>query len=330
MKISIALVSMMTIGLLAQTPARPSGQQPGARGQRAQRGPQAPRGPENLAWVDRTGNVLGKIGQQQAAILDPAISPDGRKVAVRGRDQQSDRDSVWIHEGTTKKRLTTNTGNERHNFWSAKGDQIVYTMQMPGQGSVSNLFIRAADGSGADRPLVVGEGVHKWSPTWSPDGRFIVYHNNDLATNARDIMFVDVTTGKTDYLVQSPATEALPRFSTDGRYVAYQAQEEGGRFEVWVTTFPKSDNKWKVSTNGGIWPRWSKDEIFYWEGNSMVAVKFTAQGSNFTVTPPQKLFTSAQVGMGVAAPSGYNFFYDYYDGKFVVVQRNPPPPARER
>jgi Tol biopolymer transport system component len=327
----LIIVGLLGLALFAQTPGQ---QQPpaGERGQRGQRGgrgegrgaQQPARGPQKLAWVDRTGKVLGTIGQPQATILDPAISPDGKKIAVRGRDKQGDTEFVWIHDATTKHRLTTNPdgSSERHVYWSPKGDRIAFSMQLPGT-MVSNLYIRAADGSGTDQLLVGGEGMHKWCPTWSPDGKTIVYHNNDLTTMARDIMFVDLASKKPEYLVQTPATEALPRFSMDGKFVAYQAQEEGGKFEVWVTTFPKSDKKWKVSTNGGIWPRWDKDEIFFWEGNAMMAVKFTARNGNFTASAPQKLFTSGQVGMSETAPSGYNFFYDYRDGKFVVVQQGP-------
>ncbi len=320
---SVLIAFILTLVLIAQTPTTPA---PGAqRGGGRGRGNQ-PTGPQNLAWVDRTGKVLGTVGQPQAAILDPSISPDGKKVVVRGRDTPDETEHAYIHEGTTKHRLTTNEGSERHEIWSPKGDRIAFSMQLAGQGNVSNLFIRNADGSGKDEPLVVSEGIHKWSPTWSPDGKFIVYHTNDLGTMARDIGFVELATHKTDFLVQTPAVEALPRFSTDGKFVAYQAQEEGGKMEVFVTTFPKSPAKWKVSANGGEWPRWSKDEIFYWEGNNLMAVKFTA-GKNFSVTAPVKLFAGAQVGMGSGNIGGYNFFYDYRDGKFVVVQRPPAPAA---
>jgi Tol biopolymer transport system component len=315
---SVVLMTLvLTLGIIAQTPA------PAQRGRGGGRGNQAT-GPQNLAWVDRTGKVLGTIGAPQAAILDPSISPDGKKVVVRGRDTQGETEHAYIHEGNTKHRLTTNEGSERHEIWSPKGDKVAFSMQVAGQGNVSNLFIRNADGSGSDEPLVVSEGMHKWSPTWSPDGKFIVYHTNELSTNARDIGFVELATHKTGFLVQTPAIEALPRFSTDGKFVAYQAQPDAdGKWEVYVTTFPKSDAKWQVSTNGGQWPRWSTDEIFYWEDNTLMAAKFTAKGSSFTVSPPVKLFTGAQVGMGSGVIGGYNFFYDYRDGRFVVVQRPP-------
>ena len=321
---TVLITFLLTIGMLAQAP-----QVPAERGQRAGRGNQPPGPPQNLAWVDRTGKVLGKIGLPQAAILDPAISPDGKKVAVRGRDNQAETEHIYLHEGDKKSRLTTNEGSERHNFWSPKGDKIVFSTQTAGQGQVSNLFIRSADGSGKDIPLVVSEGIHKWSPSWSADGKTVVYHTNQLSNNARDIWVVDVATGKASALVETAAVEALPRFSLDGKFVAYQADEAAdGKFEVWVTTFPRSESRWKISTAGGIWPRWDKDQIYYWQGNDLVSVKFKVSGKNFTVSPPEKLFTSAQAGMGSGNVSGYNYFYDFLGGKFVVVQR-PAAPAPE-
>ncbi len=324
---SVLIALVLTFALMAQTPQTPAP----AAGQRAGRGNQPPGPPQNLAWVDRTGKVLGKIGQPQAAILDPAISPDGKKVAVRGRDTQQETEHIYIYEGETKHRLTTNEGSERHNFWSPKGDRIAFSMQVAGQGNVSNLFIRAADGSGKDIPLVVSEGIHKWSPSWSSDGKTIVYHTNQLSNNARDIWVVDVATGKASALVETAAVEALPRFSLDGKFVAYRADEDyagPGKFEAWVTTFPRSDMKWKISTDGGIWPRWDKDQIYYWQGNDLMSGKVKVSGKNFTASAPVKLFSSASVGMGAGNVSGYNYFYDFRDGKFVVVQR-PAAPAQE-
>jgi len=305
---------------MAQTPQTPPGER-GQRGQRGERGAGAPQPPRKLAWVDRSGKVLGTIGEQFASILDPSISPDGNKVAFRGRQNQSDPDSLWIFEGTTKRRVTTNTGNERHMIWSPKGDRIAYSRQEPGQGNVSNLYIRNADGSGTDYPLVVSTGMHKWYPTWSPDERFIVFHTNNTTTNARDLWFVNVADKMTGVLVDTPATEALPRMSSDGRYVAYQS-DESGKTEIWVTTFPRSNSKWKVSNNGGTWAKWGRNEIFFWEGNTLMVSRVNP-GSTFSVQAPQKLFTGASAGMGPGDMTSYNPEYDVStDGsKIIIVQR---------
>src|SRR5262249_48746265 len=130
---TVLITLVLTLALIAQAP---TGTTPGAqRGGRGGRGSgNQPTGPQNLAWVDRTGKVLGTIGQPQAAILDPSISPDGKKVVVRGRDTADETEHAYVHEGTTKHRLTTNEGSERHEIWSPKGDRIAFSMQMPGQG----------------------------------------------------------------------------------------------------------------------------------------------------------------------------------------------------
>jgi Tol biopolymer transport system component len=289
------------------------------RGQGRGRGNQTP-AVRQLAWVDRAGAVQGTVGPQMNSILDPAIAPDGTKVAVRGRLNQGDTDSLYVLQGADAKRLTTNAGAERHMIYSPDGTRIAYSIQ--NQGGVSNLYIRPADGSGADRALIESEGMHKWYPSWSPDASVVVFHTNDVNTQARDLWYIDVATGKTGVLVDDAGIQALARMSRDGKFVAYQSDQDG-QAEIYVTTFPMSAARWKVSTSGGTWPKWSNEQLFYWQGNDLMAVSFTTAGG-FTAGTPQRLFTGAQTGMGAEnTMSSYNPEYDVSaDGqRFAVVQR---------
>jgi eukaryotic-like serine/threonine-protein kinase len=278
-----------------------------------------------LVWIDRSGQVQEAVGPRMAAILDPSISPDGGRIAVRGRQNQGDTEHLWILQGAAANRLTANEGSERHMIWSPDGSRIAYSIQNPG--GVSNLFVRAADGSGGDRPLIVSEGMHKWYPSWSPDASTVVFHIARTDDPKRDLWYLEVATGRTGVLVEDDGIQALARMSLDGRFVAYQSDHDGS-MEIWVTTFPRSDARWKVSTNGGTWPKWSLDELFYWEGNQLVAVPFTTgQGGEFRPGAPQRLFTGAQVGMGDNNQmTSYNPEYDVTpDGRrFVVTQRVQP------
>ena len=45
-----------------------------------------PGGRQQLAWRDRRGLRIELVGQPQTEIREPALSPDGRKVAVMGRE----------------------------------------------------------------------------------------------------------------------------------------------------------------------------------------------------------------------------------------------------
>ena len=51
---------------------------------------------QRLVWVNRRGEVTGTIGQPQEFMLDPRISPDGRRVAVRGTE--AGKADIWIHD----------------------------------------------------------------------------------------------------------------------------------------------------------------------------------------------------------------------------------------
>ena len=247
-----------------------------------------------LVSVDRSGNVQGTIGPRMSSILDPSISPDGARVAVRGRMEQGEQDHLYVLEGSGARRLTSNEGNERHMIWSPDGSRIAYSIQR--QGGVSNLYSRSGDGSGGDTPIIESEGMHKWYPSWSPDASTMVFHTNDPDTQARDIWSVNVASGATTVLVDDDGIQALARTSYDGRFVAYQSDQDG-TLEIYVTTLRASDSRWRVSTNGGTWPKWSDDELFYWEGNSLMAVEYSADGG-FTTGTPRRLFTGEQVGMG--------------------------------
>lgn len=283
---------------------------------------QEPDPDHRLAWVDPSGDVLGTIGPVMSSILDPAISPDGERVAVRGRMTPDERDHLYVLEGSTAERLTDNEGFERHMIYSPDGSRIVYSIQSPG--GVSNLYVRSADGSGEDRPLVVSEGMHKWYPSWTPDGSTVVFHTNDPETEARDLWYVDVETGETGVLVDDPGIQALARISRDGRFVAYQSDQDG-QMEIYVTTFPASDARWRVSSNGGTWAKWSDDRLFFWQGNQLMAVDVTSDADGgFHEATPAPLFTGAEAGMGADnAMSSYNPEYDVAaDGtRFVVTQR---------
>ena len=273
-----------------------------------------------LASVNRVGDIEGTIGPRMNSILDPSISPDGSQVVVRGRSVPGETDHLYLLEGEGSKRLTTNDGFERHMIWSPDGSRIAYSIQNPG--GVSNLYVRAANGAGGDVPLIESEGMHKWYPSWTPDASTVVFHTNDPDTQARDLWYVSVSTGETGVLVDDDGIQALARLSRDGRLVAYQSNQTG-ETEIYVTTFPRSDARWKVSDNGGTWPKWSNDELFYWEGNSLMAVEYTTDGG-FNPGTPRRLFTGERVGMGADnTMSSYNPEYDVNAAgtRFVVTQR---------
>jgi hypothetical protein len=117
--------------------------------------------------------------------------------------------------------------------------------------------------------------------------------------------------------LQTPFDETAPRFSPDGRFVAYTSNESG-QFEVYVRDFPKGASRWQISTNGGFAPRWRRDgkEIFYVAKGKLMAVPVTTQPAFAPGTPAplfeQRTLRSLYPEYDVAA-----------DGKRFIVRQKP-------
>jgi hypothetical protein len=79
----------------------------------------------------------------------------------------------------------------------------------------------------------------------------------------------------------------------------------------------------KVSPNGGTWPKWSNNELFFWQGNTLMSMELLRNPDQIR-NEARPVFTGAKVGMGESnMMNSYNPEYDVSaDGtRFVVVQR---------
>ena len=101
------------------------------------------------------------------------------------------------------------------------------------------------------------------STSWSADGRFILYVTATTTPRTRaDIWALPLFGERKPFpLVQTSFDESEAQFSPDGQWVVCQSHESG-QAEIYVVPFPTATRKWPVSTAGGRWPRWTKNEIF--------------------------------------------------------------------
>jgi Tol biopolymer transport system component len=187
---------------------------------------------------------------------------------------------------------------------------------------VLNLFVKAADGL-SEPSALFEDDTHKTPTDWSPDGRAVLY-----VMRGDDLMGVDVETKRTFPVANTPANEGWGEFSPDGRFIAYQS-ENGGRFEIYVRTFPGDEGKWLVSAAGGTQPRWRRDgkELYYIAPDDrLMAVPITPDKSGRTLDigaaiPPFRtnLVTTGASGV-ITIAAGPKQQYDVApDGRFLMV-----------
>lgn len=248
-------------------------------------------GSENiLVWVDRKGTVQ-PLPAPRRAYSAPAVSPDGKRVAVEIQDSPH---NVWVYDiaRNTLTRLTFEGAN--HNpIWTPDGKRVTFGSERAGP---QVLFWKPADGSGADEQLITNE-YPQTAESWSHDGQLLAIGVTDPATN-EDVWLLSRegdpgTPGqgrKTRPLLHTQFNEETPMISQDGHWLAY-ASDESGKFEIYVQPFPGLGRKWQISTEGGKEPLWSRNgkELFYRNGDKMIAVDITTN-PNFSAGTSKLLF----------------------------------------
>jgi dipeptidyl aminopeptidase/acylaminoacyl peptidase len=128
---------------------------------------------------------------------------------------------------------------------------------------------------------------------WSGDGRYLTFQSQDPVTGVDAFVLPMFGDRKPIPYLHSNFTEAQPRFSPDGKYIAYTC-DESGRFEIYVQESPGPGGKWQVSTRGGVQPRWRSDgkELFYLTLDGKMMAATIDENGGFRVGVPAPLFDS--------------------------------------
>jgi Tol biopolymer transport system component len=185
-------------------------------------------------------------------------------------------------------RLTSNPKNEIWPVWSPDGTRIVFSSDRAGGYA---LIQRSSSGTGTEEQLYAVEGSNLGAEHLSSDGRWLLFDRFEPAKGG-DIYLLPMegTHQPVPYLKEA-AGERSPRFSPDGRWIAYTSNETG-RAEVYVQPYPASGAKWTISTSGGSVPQWRADgkELFYQGPDEAIYGVAMTLGASLDAGPPKQLF----------------------------------------
>jgi Tol biopolymer transport system component len=276
-----------------------------------------------IVWFDRTGKRLGSVGAP-GDVRTPSISPDEKMVSFTRRTSSNTSDLwLWDLVRGTETRLTSDASFNVGPSWAPQGNRVVFRSDRGGR--AGDLYQASASGSGHDELLLVGtRGIV--DPEWSRDGRFIIYSESDPKTKW-DLWVLpvgdDAPAGRKPIpFLQTDFNELQGQMSPDGRWMAYSSDESGSR-EVYVRPFPAAEGKWRISTAGGIQPRWRRDsrELFFVAAdgkmNAVTVKAVSGTKPSFEASAPLPLFDAHIVDIPVA------FEYDVTaDGKRFLVTTN--------
>jgi len=252
-----------------------------------------------LVWVTRNGAET-PVAAPPHNYSDPRVSPDGGTIAIRIAEGGSA--DIWLFSlaRETLSRFTFQAAILP--VWTADGKHVAFASP---SGAGESIFWQRADGSGGLEQLA-SKTTFGLPFSFSPDGKLLALIEPPSTTpGGTSIWILRMNDHKADLFLQTASVSDVPKFSPDGRWLAY-ASDESGRREIYVQPYPGPGGKWQISTDGGNEPVWSPNgrELFYRNQDKMMAVDISTQPA-FAAGKPHELFAGDYVRSYAGGP-----FYD--------------------
>ncbi len=265
-----------------------------------------------MMLLDRGGRKLMTLATS-AECSNPAISPDGRRLAVSIRDPKRVR-HIWIFGLGKGERapLTDDPADTTNPVWSPDGSEIAYCSERLGH---RDLYVRSSNG-GPARLLLATDG-NKNPMDWARDGSSI-YYNDDRPGGGHDLWMLPLT-GKDRtprlFIHDSTSTDWLA-LSPNGRWVVYRS---GSQQESTLLLRPlrSAVGDWPIGVVGTAEAHWRADggQIYFVSGSVMMAQDVKTAGSSVRLSAPVPLFRVPRL-----TTFGRNAFSVSPDGsRFLIV-----------
>ena len=132
-------------------------------------------GNSDLFLLTPEGRVVRRLTEDPGIDVSPTWSPDGRRLAFCSGRRGGPQIYVMDVGSGNIRRLTFRGDYNTSPAWSPKGDLIAYTTRSGG----FRVMVMSASG-GEPRELATGE-----DPSWSPDGRYVVFSQRGRLMVAR-------------------------------------------------------------------------------------------------------------------------------------------------
>ena len=161
-------------------------------------------GATGIVDMDLRSRQTRRLTQSNGIDTGPCYSPDGRRIVF-----ESDRDGaqqlhVMSADGSGAKRISHGDGRYGTPVWSPRGDLIAFTKQMSGSFLIG---VMRPDGAGE---RILTEGYHNEGPTWSPNGRVLLFFRESQGANGGPRLFSVDLTGYNERPVQTPSFGSDP------------------------------------------------------------------------------------------------------------------------
>ncbi len=267
-----------------------------------------------LVWVARDGRATAVDSTWRGRFEYPALSPDGKELAVSVRDKTTD---LWIRraDGTHAQVDAEGAANWRSS-WFPDGRSLTF-ISVGNPADPNDVTVQQVKTDGSAKPqLIQKSSFGIWEAVVSRNGQWLVIRLDEEGANS-NIRFRRLS-GDTIVkpLLVGPSFELCIALSPDGRWLAYTSNQTG-QYEVYVSSFPDTKSRRLVSNGGGTEPRWSRDgrELYFVSGGKLMAAA-VLPGPSFNPGAPRALFSVE----GYRRARNHQQYDVAPDGRFVMIR----------
>ena len=253
-----------------------------------------------LAWFDNAGSRLSLLGSPDH-LFGPRMSPDGARVTLQ-RYVFGGGGGVLVLD--LARGINLDLGPGAYPFWSPDGEAVIYF-----QGTT--IMRKGADSVAPPKSLAELQGPAQSTGDISPDGNYVAVRDS------RGMVAIPLGQSNRAPIIFGDGNN--PRFSPDGRYVAYVGSSKPG---IYVENFPQRTFRSVVANTGGL-PDWARDakRLYYrsHEGH-LVSVDIHESANGLIFGSPHEVFRLPDAAEAVSAgyavsPDGKQFLSFVEDEK---------------
>jgi TolB protein len=202
--------------------------------------------PFDIYTVGRDGKDLKRLTNYGVYTAEGVLSPDGKRIVFTSL-KDGDLDIYTMNvDGTDVKQLTTTPGYDGGPWWSPDGTKIVYRAWHPTnpdslkayrallaqrmiRPNRMELFVMNADGS--NQKQITNLGGANFGPSWTPDGRRIIFSSNHRNPRSRnfDLFIVGLDGTGLERITTHEDFDGFPMFSPDGKKLIWASNRHDAK-----------------------------------------------------------------------------------------------------
>jgi Tol biopolymer transport system component len=195
----------------------------------------------------RGGGDVRRLTRYGTYTAEAVVSPDGRRIVFTSR-KDGDLDIYTMDvDGSNVRRLTTTPGYDGGPWWSPDGTRIVYRAWHPADSAgladyrallsedlvrPSRMELWTMNADGSDQRQITRLGGANFGPSWTADGRRIIFSSNYRQRGAATSTCSSSTPtarGGVEQVTTNETFDGLPDVQPDGRRIVWACNRNAAR-----------------------------------------------------------------------------------------------------